>query len=73
MIGDWGESNWKAVSFRVACACVRALLVMRLASAEKVSEAFFPFPFCVAGSSFSPADLVNELPTRLLLSYLLSD
>ena len=54
MIGGWGcESNREIVSFRVVRACVRAVLIVRLDSAEKVTNPFpssllprwlFPFP-----------------------------
>ena len=52
----------KEKSFRlVACvrACVRAVLVVRLDSAEKEVESLFPFPFCLAGSSLFPAGSVS--------------
>ena len=51
-----GESNREIVSFRVVRACVRAVLIVRLDSAEKVVDDFSLFPFGIAAFSLFPVE-----------------
>ena len=51
-----GESNREIVSFRVVRACVRAVLIVRLDSAEKVMDPFSLFPFGLAAFSLFPVE-----------------